>query len=171
MLGVSFKYTFNVWIREVCVGDDGVRHALRPRIVCNALQPCCLANRIGIVIPFSLNMNRFHEGHVFGAFVKVTNQPRLLYRRVVTNKVVDRIGQPRVRVVFEVPEVVMRIDKWWEQRIALSGRLPGLVKLVFKADWAQFSQMGMVMGTMGVEAVSISRNISSSTGGYRRHVL
>ena len=53
----------------------------------------------------------------------------------------------------------MRIDKWWEHRIALSRRLPWLVKLVTKADWAQFSQMGTVAGTMGVEAVRISRNI------------
>ncbi len=81
------------------------------------------------MVPLGLNMNRFHKRNVFGAFVKITNQPRLLYRRVVTNKVVNRIGQPRVWVVFEVPEVMVGIDERWEQRIALSGRLPGLAKL------------------------------------------
>ena len=81
------------------------------------------------MVPLGLNVNRFHKRNILGASVKVTNQPRFLYRRVVTNKVVDRIGQPRVRVVFEVPKVMVGIDEWWEQRIALSGRLPGLVKL------------------------------------------
>ena len=72
---------------------------------------------------------------------------------------VDRIGQPRVRVVFEVPKVMVGIDEWWEQRIALSGKLPGLVKLANKSEWAQFSQTAEFVGTMDVDVVRISRNI------------
>jgi hypothetical protein len=51
------------------------------------------------------------------------------------------------------------IDEWWEQRIALSGKLPGLVKLANKSEWAQFSQTAEFVGTMDVDVVRISRNI------------